>query len=314
MIVDCHTCIWDSPARLGRGVSRGRIGVKGAVRPGDDPPSHAGAEEHLSASKPVDATIVLGFRSRYLDAEISNDHVANYVRRYPERLIGFAGIDPTDPGEAIAEMRRARDELRMQGVALSPPAQNFHPCHTNAKACYEAAAALDMPILFHSGVRNAPESVLSYGQPVLIDEVAREFPSLKIVIAHMGYPWVQETIALLAKQPNVYSDISWVLHQPWSAYQSLLTAHEHGVMGKLLFGSGFPYTRAAHCIEALYGINQLAHGTNLPSIPREHLRGIVERDALSLLGIRTSVTPPRGSDSTGFGVVAAGESLLDAED
>ncbi|MGB2987449.1 MAG: hypothetical protein WBE26_16415, partial [Phycisphaerae bacterium] len=73
--------------------------------------------------------------------------------------------------------------------------------------------------------------------------------------------------------------------QPWQAYQVLLSAYEYGVMDKLLFGSGFPVAAASYCIEALYSINHLVHGTSLPTIPREHLRGIVERDALSLLGI-----------------------------
>jgi predicted TIM-barrel fold metal-dependent hydrolase len=57
------------------------------------------------------------------------------------------------------------------------------------------------------------------------------------------------------------------------------------VIDKLLFGSDFPYTDAADCIEALYSINQIAQGTNLPLIPREALRGIVERDTLALLGL-----------------------------
>ncbi len=285
MIVDCYTCIWDSPAQLGRDGSW-RVAPPGKHhRPGDHPPSRAGAEAHKTASEPVDKSIVVGFKSPYLGAEIPDRLVADYVRQDPERLIGFAGIDPTDPGEAVRQMRHARDDLGMRGVALSPAAQNFHPCHTNAKACYEAMAELQLPVLFHSGVRNSRECVLQYGQPVLLDEVAREFPGLRVIIAHMGYPWMQETIALLAKHPNVYSDVSWVLHQPWGAYQALLDAHQHGVMHKLLFGSGFPYTSAAHCIEALYGINHMVNGTSLPSIPREQLRGIVERDALDLLGI-----------------------------
>jgi hypothetical protein len=72
------------------------------------------------------------------------------------------------------------------------------------------------------------------------------------------------------------------------AYQALLGAHQLGVMDKLLFGSGFPAASASQCIEALYSINQLVHQTNLPTVPREAIRGIVERDALSALGIRAS--------------------------
>ena len=57
------------------------------------------------------------------------------------------------------------------------------------------------------------------------------------------------------------------------------------MIDKLLFGSDFPYTNAADCIESLYSLNQIAQGTNLPVVPREALRGIVERDTLGLLGL-----------------------------
>jgi len=126
---------------------------------------------------------------------------------------------------------------------------------------------------------------LEYGRPYLLDEVSRSFPGLRIVIAQLGQPWIDETIVMLGKHANVLADLSGLLSRPWQAYNALVAAHQHGVIDKLLFGSDFPYTSATECIEALYSINQLAQGTNLPVVPREALRGIVERDALSLLGI-----------------------------
>lgn len=305
MIVDCYTCIWDSLAQLGRGAVNSATGAdKPRTHAGAHPPPHAGVEQHLAANEPVDAAIVLAFKSRYLDAEVPNQLVSDYVRRHSDRLIGFAGIDPDDGTEAVDQIRFAHDELAMRGVGLAPSAQNFHPCHTNAKSCYEAAAALGMPLLFHTGFYDAADCILQYAQPALLDEVAREFPSLKIIIAHLGFPWVNETIILLAKHANVFADISWLLHQPWQAYQALLATHQYGVMDKLLFGSGFPYANAADCIEALYGVNQMVGGTNLPAIPSEQLRGIVERDALGLLGLATA--PALRNENSG-------EPLLDDE-
>jgi len=119
----------------------------------------------------------------------------------------------------------------------------------------------------------------------LFDEVARSFPKLRLVIAQMGHPWVDETICLLGKHNNVYADVSGLLGRPWQAYNALVSAHQSQVIDKLLFGSDFPYTVVPDCIEALYSINQFSQGTNLPVVPRESLRGVVERDALGLLGI-----------------------------
>jgi hypothetical protein len=108
---------------------------------------------------------------------------------------------------------------------------------------------------------------------------------LRIILAQLGQPWVDETISLLGKHQNIYADVSGLLRRPWQAYNALVCAYQSGVIDKLLFGSDFPYTDAAECIEALYSLNQIAHGTNLPVVPREALRGIVERDTLTLLGL-----------------------------
>ncbi len=301
MIVDCYTHTWESGEQLGRGVpSNGQRPLPALVH--SCRPLEAGQACHLAASEPVDSTFVLAFKSRYLEADISNDHVAAYVSSHPESLIGFAGIDPSEPKEAIAELRRARDELSMRGIVVSPAAQDFHPSNSQAMLVYDQAAQRGMPILFSTGVHITSATKLEYAQPVLLDEVARELPGLKIIIAHMGYPWVHETLVLLAKHPNVFAEISWLLHQPWQAYQALLSAYQYGVTDKLLFGSGFPDAAASYCIEALYSINHLVNGTNLPTIPREQLRGIVERDALTLLGIannsRQTAPPERPSPAS----------------
>jgi len=305
MIVDCYTHIWDSPSQVGLDPdSTAARPPMPAVAGGDDVALDAGITRHLAACEPVDRTIVLGFESAYLQAEIPNAQVAAYVRQHPEKLIGFAGIDPAVPREAVGAMRRARQELGLRGISLAPAAQDFHPSASTAWRIYQAATELEMPVLFHSGPYLARRSKMEYARPVLLDEVAREFPGLKIVIAHLGYPWVSEALVLLAKHDNVYADISWLLHQPWEAYQALLSAWQYGVMDNLLFGSGFPYTCAANCIAALYSINHLVQGTDLPTIPREQLRSIVERDALDLLGIE---------DGSGNGQRQRDRTVLDDE-
>ena len=282
MIVDCFTHTWE------RGDCPGRYGSPDQATAAEEhvvPANRAGQARHFAAAEPVDITLVLGFVSHYLEAEIPNDRIAAYVRQHPDRLIGFAGVDPSEPKRALAELRRAREELSMPGVAIAPAAQGFHPTNSQAMLVYAEAAEHGMPAIFHTGIQLTAATKLEYARPVLLDEIARELPDLRILIAHMGYPWVAETVMLLAKHENVYAEISGLLAQPWEAYQALLTADQHGVIDKLFFGSGFPDSSASCGIEALYSINHLCHGTNLPTIPREHLRGIVERDALALLGI-----------------------------
>lgn len=294
VIIDVHTHIWQSPDQLGQAelgeptrgararatAGRPNLGGRAVWRsiPSGDP------DHHWAQSATVDKAIVLGFKSRYLKAEIPNRYVADYVARNPQKLIGFAGIDPNDRG-AAGEVLVARDELRLRGLTLSPANQDFHPADSRAMAIYAEAERLGMPILVHPSGQYTELSKLEYARPYLWDEVMRAFPKLHIVLAQLGHPFVDETICLLGKHRNIYADISGLLTRPWPAYNALVTAHQYGVIDKLLFGSDFPYTNASDCIETLYSINQVAQGTNLPVIPREALRGIVERDAVALLGI-----------------------------
>jgi predicted TIM-barrel fold metal-dependent hydrolase len=201
MIVDCHTHVWQSPEQLGqlvlgdtgRGRNRPRVApsVQAAVPAAD-------ADYHWSQTGSVDKSIVLGFKSRYMRAEIPNQYVADYVNRFPQKLVGFAGIDPTERN-AIDELRWTRNDLRMRGITLSPPNQDFHPTDTRAMHVYAVAEQLGMPVLMHPGSPYAEQAKLEYGRPVLLDEVARQFPNLRLIIAQLGQPWVEEAVCLLGR-------------------------------------------------------------------------------------------------------------------
>lgn len=287
MIVDCHTHIWGSSEQLGRAKADALRGAAcgPALEAEDGASPRASMEDHLLAGAPVDRSFVLGFKSRYLGAEIPAATVADYVRRHPEKLIGVAGIDPTNIGEALADIRTAREQYGFTAITVSPAAQDFHPADSRAMQVFGEAARLKMPVFIHQGFHSLAASKMEFARPALLDEVAREFPGLKLVIAHMGYPWVEECIVLLGKHENVLADVSGLSQRPWQAYNALLSAYQYGVMDKLLFGSDFPYSTPKATIESLYRLNQLVTGTNLPTIPRPQLATIVERDALALLGI-----------------------------
>lgn len=292
MIVDCYTHIWDDVEALRGALAAADTGVvdgAGTRAIGMSMPE-AGIHRHRAACEPVDFAIVVGFDSRHLDARYPNERLGDHVRSAPERLIAFAGIDPSEPKAAVDELARAQDEWQMAGIAVAPAAQDVHPSHSQSMLVYAEIARRRMPVLFHPGITWGRLTKLAYAHPMLLDEVARELPELRILIAHLGFPWYDETMALLARHPNVYAEISLTQRQPWRGYQALLAAHECGVMDKLLFGSGFPFATAASTIESLYSINHVCHGTDLPTIPREALRGIVERNALECLGIPT---PPQ---------------------
>lgn len=288
MIVDTHTHLWQSPDQLGPSLTaalRRKLGERWAAL-------DASPRAHAEAIEPVGVAFVLGLRSRYLDAAVPNDFLAEYVGKSPERLIGFAGLDPTEP-DAVAQVEQV-PAMGLSGVTIGPAWQDFHPADTRAMRFYEACEGLRLPVLIQSGTRLAADAKLEYARPYLFDEVARTFPKMKLIVGGCGLPWVDETHALIEKHEHVFTDLAGLCDRPWQLYNVLLQAYQTGVTERLLFGSGFPAITPGEAIETIYSLNRYAHGTALPSIPREKLRMIVERDTLKALGL-----PPRaGGDAS----------------
>lgn len=154
-------------------------------------------------------------------------------------------------------------------------------------------------MVVHPGTHFASSAKLEYSQPYLYDEVARTFPDLHLVLAGVGLPWAEQALILMGKNPHCYADLSDVASRPWQLYNVLLLAHQQGVMDSLLLGSDFPFTTPETAIHNIYSVNTVTHGTHLPIVPREQLRGVVERDALVCLGLKRP--PPAAPHADGVG-------------
>lgn len=281
MTIDLHTRLWTSTDQFGPSVAEQMRRRK--IDPWED--HTADPDEHAQAMLPVDAAVLLGFESKLLGGAIPHEQIAGYVQRHPDRLFGFAGIDPkadTEPTRSLEQAIR----LGLVGVTVNPAAAGFHPTDTRAMSLFEACQHHKMPVLIECGTVMAREARMEFARPALFDEAIREFPDLKIVLGTFGDPWVDEGVALLAKHPNVYADISGLTARPWQLFNALLTAHQLGTIEQVLFGSNFPYVLPEQAIKTIYSVNTLTQGTQLPSVPREQLRSVVERDTIQVLGLK----------------------------
>jgi predicted TIM-barrel fold metal-dependent hydrolase len=285
MIIDVHTNIWTTPDQLGGDLAQ-RLRSRRAERLSS---CEASPGEHERVMTCVDASLVLGFRADRIGAHVPNELVAEFVRKDGRRRIGIAGVDPLSP-DAMNQIAAGVD-LGLHGVCISPACQGIHPAHSAAMRVYERCDSLGLPIFVTNLEPLTSAAVMDFARPSLLDEVARTFPNLPIVIGGFGYPWIDETVVLIGKHSNVFADIAGVASRPWQLYSALLNANAMGVMDKLLFGSGFPRETPAKAIEALYGINSYSHGTRLPSVPRAQIHNIVQRDSLRCLGIEADIAP-----------------------
>ena len=277
MIVDVHThCI--QPDDFGDDTIRAMEGAGLSLEP-------VSFEDYAAQMQVVDKSILFGVRAVASGWASPNDRTAEWVRRDPERIIGFAAIDPMENGH-LEELERAVDDLGLRGVKLYPVLGRYNPADPVVFPLYTAAQRMGLPILFHMGAHPLPNALLKHSLPLLVDEIAQAFPDLVIVIAHMAHPWQRECAVVLRKHPNVFADISgggWV--RPYQAWQALVLMCEWGVTEKLLFGSDFPLWTPREGMEGLRGLNEQVEGTNFPRVPDEVVEGIIHRESLMLLGL-----------------------------
>lgn len=279
MIVDVHTHVWE-PAHIADTF------IQDARTTAGNPHLEIAVdlEEHWTAMAPVDRAIVLGFRARHVGVVVPNEYVAACVSRHPDKLIGFCSIDPQD-GDAVGQLEHAVRGLGLRGLKVAPIYQNVHPQDPRFVRLMRAAEALQIPVLIHQGTTFCENVSLELANPVLLQPLALQFPRLRMVIAHLGHPWVAETLVLIRKHRHLYSDISALYYRPWQFYNALVLAMEYGVLDRLLFGTDYPFTTPASTIAALRRVNDLVDGTNLPRIPLDRIEALIHRDALGLLGL-----------------------------
>lgn len=278
MIFDCHTHLF-GPGHVG-----------GAMRAASQ---RAWGEEHELVALPKDhwecvkgfaGAIVLAFDAPAVGAVVPNEYVAEYVSQHPNRLFGFASVDPNKE-QAPELLEEAIKELKLSGLKLGPFYQNFYPDDQRHFDLYAKANELGIPILFHQGTSFVPEGFLDASRPAALDPIARAFPDLKMVIAHMGHPWCGECISVVRKNTNMYMDLSALGGRPWQFYNAMVLAMEYGVTHKILLGSDYPFFTTQQTIDLLWKINEVADGTKMPKIPDHIIEDIIHRNTPELLGL-----------------------------
>lgn len=278
MIVDCHTHVFEAQHVTEEYLAEvRRVWGERAWRTVE-------LEQHWRDMEPVDRAIVLAFQGPQSGMVVPNQYVADYVRRHPDKLIGFASVDP-HAEDAPAQLEYAAKELGLRGLKLGPIYQQFDPTDRSLGSLYRKVEELGLPILWHQGTTFLRRAPLKVANPILLDSVAAEFPAIRMVIAHMGHPWIAEAVVVARKHPYVYLDISALVSRPWQFYNGMIVAEEYGIGDKLLFGSDYPAFTPAATRAALEQINRLVEGTSLPRVPEEVIEGTIHCDALGLLGI-----------------------------
>ena len=200
---------------------------------------HYRARRMMAVVFPVDHELATG------QPRVPNEEVAEAAAASPDVLIPFASIDPARGRAGVEEARRLIADHGMRGFKFHPNIQGFFPNDRMAYPLYEVAAEAGVPVLFHTGHSGIGSGLpggggirLKYSQPIYVDDVAVDFPDLKIVLAHPSFPWTDEAISIAMHKPHVFIDLSgWSpKYFPPQLVQYANTLLKHQV----LFGSDYP--------------------------------------------------------------------------
>jgi len=169
---------------------------------------------------------------------ISNEDVAGWVSKYPDRLVGVAAVNVMRPVEAVRELRRCVRERRFKALRILPWLWNLPSNDRHFYPLYAECVELGIPVCLQVG-HTGPMCPSDPGRPIpYVDEIALDFPDLVIVGGHIGYPWTNEMIALATKYPNVYIDTSAYKAKRYP--QELVAFMKGSGRKKVLFGSNYP--------------------------------------------------------------------------
>jgi predicted TIM-barrel fold metal-dependent hydrolase len=187
----------------------------------------------------VDAEAATGTKA------VPNEEIAEAAKRYPDAIIPFASIDPAKGKAGARQVRRLVEEYGVRGFKFHPNVQAFFPNDRMAYPLYESIEECGAISVFHTGQTGIGAGApggggirLKYANPMFVDDVAVDFPGMKIILAHPSFPWQDEALSVATHKPQVYIDLSG-----WSPkyFPPQLVQYANSLLqDKVLFGTDYP--------------------------------------------------------------------------
>ncbi|MDQ7910138.1 amidohydrolase family protein [Phytohabitans sp. ZYX-F-186] len=191
------------------------------------------------------ACVVFTVDSGGRDPVPANEEVARLAAEHADVLVPFVSVDPARGPAGVETLRKLVAEHPVRGVKFHPGSQAFYPNDRMAYPLYEVIAEHGLIALFHTGHTGVGAGTpggggirLKYGNPMYVDDVAVDFPGMRIILAHPSFPWQDEALSVALHKPDVYIDLSgWSpKYFPPQLVQYANTLLKH----KVLFGTDFP--------------------------------------------------------------------------
>lgn len=232
----------------------------------------------------------------------SNSLAAELQDRSNGRLIGIAAANPLDKYDRFnfkdyKDFEYSIKERGLKGLLFTPPYEHYFINDRRAYPFFAKAVELNVPLYVHQATQYVPPAdftPLEYGRAWLLDQVAVDFPDLKINAEHMAFPWTQELVGMMAHAPNIYTDISALIRRPTLLAWNLVMAKEYGVMDRVMYGTDYVGVNISEYMEQLLNevlwlrndLNPTLKRSGWPTLSEDEIEGIISYNALNFLSLK----------------------------
>jgi len=172
---------------------------------------------------------------------LPNDYVAEFLRSYPGQFIGFSGFNPYKGKKSLDEVERALTKLGFRAVVFRPFMHGLFANDRRYYPLYSICERMGAPIWIHTSVNWAYKRSIYYGHPKYLEQVLLDFPKLKVIAGHGGWPWVPDLVLMLWKYENLYVDTSAhrpkYIASPNTGWEMFMHFANSTIQDKILFGS-----------------------------------------------------------------------------
>ena len=219
----------------------------------------------------IDMGVATG-RVAHFAGGMENATVIDLVEKYPKRFIGFAGLNPLDWRWSLKELQKTVVDGPLKGVVLEPGAARPAMYGDDALLypIYAECEKHDIPVMVMLGGNAGPNVDFSF--PRIIHKIASDFPTVKFIVSHGGWPWVQAVLGVCFVRENIWlSPDLYIFNQP--GFQDYVTAAKSYMKDRILYASAYPFLplTCVHQFKTLF--------------PKELLPKLLYENAAKLLGL-----------------------------
>ena len=188
--------------------------------------------------------------------EVPYERVYDVCRQNPERFSGLAGVDPFRGMEGLNDLETAVKEYGFVGAHLYPHWCELPPNHRKYYPYYAKCCELGIPIMMqvgHNLIYSKNRRLPSVGKPIYLDQVAIDFPELKLIGIHIGIPWTEEMISMCWKHENIYTAGDAYAPKYWPE-AFVHYANSYG-KHKVMFGTDWPVIDPIRAVDEFNNLN-----------------------------------------------------------